>query len=68
MIATPERRPRRWWRWLLLLTLLGVALLAKGYWNATRDPVVRTAAVAVADWPVGQPPATDAVDEQVNVR
>ena len=40
----------------MLLALLGVALLAKGYWNATRDPVVRTAAVAVADWPVGQPP------------
>lgn len=56
MIATPERPPRRWWRWLLLLALLGVALLAKGYWNATRDPVIRTATVAVADWPAGQPP------------
>ena len=56
MIATRERPPRRWWRWLLLLALLGVALLAKGYWNATRDPVIRTATVAVADWPVGQPP------------
>lgn len=40
----------------MLLALLGVALLAKGYWNATRDPAVRTATVAVADWPVGQPP------------
>lgn len=56
MIAAPERRSRRWWRWLLLLALLGVALLAKGYWNATRDPVVRTATVAVDDWPTGQPP------------
>jgi predicted MPP superfamily phosphohydrolase len=56
LIATRERPPRRWWRWLLLLALLGVALLAKGYWNATRDPVIRTATVAVADWPVGQPP------------
>ncbi len=56
MTATPERPPRRWWRWLLLLALFGVALLAKGYWNATRDPVVRTATVAVADWPAGQPP------------
>lgn len=56
MIVTPERPPRRWWRWLLLLALLGAALLAKGYWNATRDPVVRTATVAVADWPAGQPP------------
>ncbi len=41
---------------MALLALLGVALLAKGYWNATRDPVVRTAVVAVADWPAGQPP------------
>jgi hypothetical protein len=56
LIATPERPPRRWWRGLLLLALLGVALLAKGYWNATRDPVIRTATVAVADWPAGQPP------------
>lgn len=36
--------------------LLGVAVLAKGYWNATRDPVVRTATVAVVDWPAGKPP------------
>lgn len=54
MIVTPERRPRRWRRWLLLLALLGAALLAKGYWDATRDPVVRTATVAVSDWPAGQ--------------
>ena len=47
---------RRWRRWLALLALLGVALLAKGYWNATRDPIVRTATVAVADWPAGQAP------------
>lgn len=56
MIATTERPPRRWQSWLLLLALFGVALLAKGYWNATRDPVVRTAMVAVADWPAGQSP------------
>ncbi|ALH81419.1 metallophosphoesterase [Sphingopyxis macrogoltabida] len=47
---------RRWWRWAVLLALLGVALLAKGYWNATRDPIVRHATVAVGDWPAGQPP------------
>ncbi len=40
----------------MLLALLGTGLLAKGYWNATRDPVIRTASVAVADWPTGQPP------------
>lgn len=47
---------RRWRRWLALLALVGIALIAKGYWNATRDPVVRTATVAVADWPAGQAP------------
>jgi predicted MPP superfamily phosphohydrolase len=56
LIQAEKRRPRRWGRWLLLLALVGVALLAKGYWNATRDPVIRTAAVEVADWPAGQPP------------
>lgn len=40
----------------MLLTLLCLGVLAKGYWNATRDPVVRTAAVTVADWPAGEPP------------
>jgi predicted MPP superfamily phosphohydrolase len=50
-------KPRRRWRtWAALLALLGIALLAKGYWNATRDPVVRTATVAVADWPAGRAP------------
>lgn len=56
MIASEKRRPRRWGRWLLLLSLVGAAFLAKGYWNATRDPVIRTATVAVADWPAGQAP------------
>ena len=47
---------RRWLRWTALLALLGVGLLARGYWNAMRDPVIRTATVAVADWPADQPP------------
>lgn len=41
---------------MLALALIGFALLAKGYWNAARDPVIRTATVAVADWPAGQAP------------
>ena len=53
MSAKPRRR---WRRWVALLALLGIALIGKGYWNATRDPVVRTAVVAVADWPTGQAP------------
>lgn len=40
----------------MLLAFVGAALLAKGYWNATRDPLIRTARVEVADWPSGQPP------------
>lgn len=51
-----KRASRRWLRWAGLLVLLGVAVLAKGYWNATRDPVVRTANVGVASWPEGQEP------------
>lgn len=55
---SPEKtRPnRRWLRWIALLVLLGVGILAKGYWNATRDPVIRTATVSVKDWPAGVPP------------
>lgn len=49
-------RRRRWLGWAALAALLGLLLLGRGYWNATRDPVVRTASVAVADWPAGQPP------------
>ena len=44
--------------WLLALLLIGVGLTGKGYWNATRDPVIRTASLALADWPEGQPPVT----------
>lgn len=41
---------------MAILLLLAVALLAKGYWNATRDPNIRTASVRVAKWPEGQRP------------
>jgi uncharacterized protein len=50
------RPKRRWLRWLILLALLGFAILGKGYWNATRDPVIRTAALSVKGWPDGEPP------------
>ncbi|MFM9851574.1 MAG: metallophosphoesterase [Sphingomonadaceae bacterium] len=33
-----------------------LAIVAKGYWNAIRDPIVRTAKVAVENWPAGEPP------------
>ncbi len=36
--------------------LLALALLAKGYWNATRDPIIRNFDMAVANWPTGQKP------------
>lgn len=49
---------RRWLRWAALLTFLALLLLVKGYWNATRNPVVRTATVPVADWPETQAPLT----------
>lgn len=47
---------RRWPGWVAILLLLAVALLAKGYWNATRDPIIRTASVRIAKWPEGQRP------------
>jgi uncharacterized protein len=55
---SPEKtRPnRQWLRWMLLLVLLGIGILAKGYWNATRDPVIRTASLSVKDWPDDEPP------------
>ncbi|SBV33666.1 Predicted phosphohydrolase [uncultured Sphingopyxis sp.] len=55
MSGEEKRRPRRRLRWLLLLALVGAGLLAKGYWNATRDPVIRTATLGVAGLPMEQP-------------
>jgi uncharacterized protein len=43
-------------RWLIISTLVAGALLGKGYWNATRDPVIRTASLSVEGWPKGAPP------------
>lgn len=55
-MSVAKHRPRRWLRWLLLLAIVGAAFLAKGYWNATRDPVIRSASVEVGGWPTGQRP------------
>ena len=40
----------------LLLAVAALLIIARGYWNATRDPIVRAASVTVADWPAGAPP------------
>lgn len=48
--------------WLLriaaALTCLVLASLAWTYWQAVQDPIVRSASIAVPDWPVGEPPRT----------
>ena len=38
------------------LILLGLGLLALGLYNATRDPIIRTATIRLQDWPDGAPP------------
>ena len=48
--AVPPKR-RVWLRILAVLVLLFAAFIAKGYWNATRDPIIRTGTIMVADWP-----------------
>ena len=50
------RPVRLWLRWLLLLVVLCGLTVGKGYWNATRDPVVRRATIGVEGWPAGEPP------------
>jgi uncharacterized protein len=52
--AQQGRRKRRWLRWGMALLLLALVLLGKGYWNATSDPIIRTAAISAKDWPVGE--------------
>jgi len=41
---------------LLLIFAIASALIGWGYWQATRDPVVRETRIALAGWPVGQAP------------
>ena len=56
MSAERVQRKRHWLRWGLALLLVTVVILRKGYWNATRDPEIRTATLQVPNWPVGEPP------------
>jgi uncharacterized protein len=42
---------RRFFRICLALLLIIAALTGWGYFNATRDPIVRTASLTVANWP-----------------
>lgn len=51
-----EKPRRRWGRWLLLALLAIAAFLGTGYYNATRDPIVRTATIEVEGMPRDKPP------------
>ena len=42
------------WRLLTVLAVIGLVLAMLGYWNATRDPIVRQASLAVSGWPQGE--------------
>jgi uncharacterized protein len=50
------RRKLHLWHWLTGLLLLSIAVLGNGYWNATRDPIIRTASLGVDNWAAGEPP------------
>jgi len=52
---------------VLAVALLGLGLLGFMYWTATRDPVVRRAALAMQDWPAGAAPLTVALLSDVHV-
>lgn len=41
---------------ILLSFLAGIGLVSFGYWQATRDPIVRKTHVSLPGWPAGQPP------------
>jgi uncharacterized protein len=49
------------------LPLVAVAFIAVGYHNATRDPIVRTAAVHVANWPKGERPVRALLISDIHV-
>lgn len=53
---TKPGRPGVWVRLFALFLLAVMLTLARGYWNATRDPVIRMAAIAVPGWLADTPP------------
>lgn len=56
MSGKGTRKKRLWLCWLGLLLLVALTLFGKGYWNATRDPIVRRATVELESWPSDEPP------------
>jgi uncharacterized protein len=55
------------WRVLAFLVLAFALLIGRGYWNATRDPIVRTASVHVKDWRKGAPPITALLISDIHI-
>lgn len=53
--------------WVLALLFVGLLIVGKGYWNATRDPLVRTATVQVPGWPTARPPLTILLVSDIHV-
>ncbi|MCP3732289.1 metallophosphoesterase [Sphingomonas sp. MG17] len=56
-----------WKRLFAILLLLALGVLLVGYRNATADPVVRRARVAMASWPAGAPPLRIALLSDIHV-
>ena len=54
-------------RILMIGLCLALAFAGYGYWEALRDPVVRTAAIGMADWPEGQAPLRVALLSDLHV-
>ena len=67
MIDSSRRPSRRWLLWSLLAALLFALAVGKGYWNATRDPLVRRATIEVEGWPAGEPPVNVLLLSDVHV-
>jgi uncharacterized protein len=59
-LVTVDSAPRRWLRrigWTVAaLVVLGAGIIALGLYNASRDPIIRTTTIALADWPADAPP------------